>query len=71
MKNIKYISLLAIAIAFTACNDEDDFQDMSVDKYVDLKKCVPMECIYKHKFRRWVPLTKVEGRPSIVHIRQL
>jgi hypothetical protein len=52
-------------------DDEDDFQNMSVDKYVDLKKCVPMECIYKHKFRRWVPLTKVEGRPSIVHIRQL
>lgn len=27
MKNIKYIYLLAIALGFTACNDEDDFID--------------------------------------------
>jgi len=52
-------------------DDEDDFQDMRIDKYVDLKKCIPMECVYKTKFRRWVPIKKVEGRPSIVHIRQL
>lgn len=25
-KNIKYIGLLAIAISFTACNDEEDFE---------------------------------------------
>jgi len=27
MKNIKYIWLLAIALVFTACNDEEDFED--------------------------------------------
>ncbi|OIQ23348.1 G-D-S-L family lipolytic protein [Lacinutrix sp. MedPE-SW] len=27
MKNIKYIWLLAIALGFTACNDEEDFED--------------------------------------------
>jgi hypothetical protein len=53
-------------------DDEDDFQNTRVDKYVDLKKTVCMECTFHPKFKRWVPLKMVGGqRGQIVHIRQL
>ena len=52
-------------------DDEDEFQDTRFDKFVDLKKRFSIECVFKPKFRRWVPMKKVEGKPSIVHIRQL
>ena len=37
-------------------DDEDDFYDTKVDKYVDLKKRCLMECSYQKKFKRWMPL---------------
>jgi hypothetical protein len=58
--------------ALEESDDEDDFQDMRIDKYVDLKKEIPIECLFHSKFKRWVPLKVAEGaRGKIVHIRQL
>ena len=41
--------------AIEESDDEDDFYDMRVDKYVDLSKEIRMECVYHKKFRRWIP----------------
>lgn len=58
--------------ALEESDDEDDFQDVRIDKYVDLKKTVSVECMFHSKFKRWVPLKVAEGaRGKIVHIRQL
>ena len=58
--------------ALEESDDEDDFQDTRIDKYVDLKKEIPIECFFHSKFKRWVPLKVAEGaRGKIVHIRQL
>ena len=37
-------------------DDEDEFENIELDKYVDLKKRVKMECVYNHKFQKWIPL---------------
>jgi hypothetical protein len=54
-------------------DDEDDFQDMRIDKYVDLKKTAVMECMFHPKFKRWVPARQIPGHPGgkIVHIGKL
>ena len=52
-------------------DDEEDFQDLRIDKYVDLKKIESFECEFKPKFRRWVPIQKINGRGKIIHISQL
>lgn len=52
-------------------DDEDEFQDLRPDKYVNLQKKMAFECVYKQKFRRWIPIRKVDGKAQIVHIRQL
>jgi len=36
-------------------DDEDEFQDNNEFKFVDLNKCIKMECIYSSKFKKWIP----------------
>ena len=57
--------------ALEESDDEEEFQDLRADKFVNLERKQAFECVYKYKFKRWVPLRKVDGQASIVHIRQL
>jgi hypothetical protein len=52
-------------------DDETDFEDTRLDKYVDLTKEVWMECVFLPKFRRWVPVRVVDRREKVVHIHKL
>jgi hypothetical protein len=52
-------------------DDEDDFQNVANDKYVDLQKILCIECQFHPKFRRWVPLKVVKTPCKIVHVSQL
>lgn len=52
-------------------DDEDDFQDVNPTKYVDLEKCVKMECIFHQKFKRWIPLRIVDSSDSVVSLNKL
>jgi len=60
-KNLDYIE---------ESDDEDDFQNISEDKYVDLNKQIAMECVFHFKFKKWVP-KKIIRNTKIVHISQL
>ena len=60
-KNLDYIE---------ESDDEDDFQNINEDKYVDLNKQIAMECIFHFKFKKWVP-KKIIRNAKIVHISQL
>lgn len=51
-------------------DDEEDFQNINEDKYVDLNKEVLMECTFSEKFKRWEPIRLVRGQ-RVVHINQL
>jgi hypothetical protein len=57
--------------AIEESDDEDDFQDMRLDKYVDLNKTVAIECIFNYKFKRWTPIRTVQTSDKIVHISKL
>ena len=50
-------------------DDEAEFQDVRVDKYVDLKKSVAMECEFHPKFRKWVPIKPVNDAPIVAATR--
>jgi hypothetical protein len=52
-------------------DDEDDFQNMNEDKYVDMKKTLLIECIFDRKFKKWTPVQVVDKRSKVVHISQL
>ena len=55
-------------------DDEEDFQDMRIDKFVNLDKTMTMECAFNNKFKRWVPVRVIPTNHSggkIVHISKL
>ncbi len=61
-KNLDYIE---------ESDDEEEFQNTSVDKYVDINKIVPFECKFSRKFKRWLPISQVGENNKIVHIGKL
>uniref|UniRef100_A0A6C0DAE7 mRNA capping enzyme adenylation domain-containing protein n=1 Tax=viral metagenome TaxID=1070528 RepID=A0A6C0DAE7_9ZZZZ len=61
-KNLDYIE---------ESDDEDDFQNMNEDKYVDINKIVLMECVFNHKFKRWTPVKVVDKYTKVVHLNKL
>jgi len=52
-------------------DDEDDFQNMEEDKYVDMNKTILLECVFDRKFKKWTPMRVMDRRTKIVHISQL
>jgi hypothetical protein len=36
--------------------DEMDYEDTSIDKFVDLDKSYKMRCVYNRRFRKWQPI---------------
>jgi len=61
-KNLDYIE---------ESDDEDDFQNTSEDKYVNVDKVLLMECVFHTKFKRWIPLRVVDKYSKVVHMSQL
>ena len=57
--------------AIEESEDEEEFENIELDKYVDLKKSVLMECRFHLKFKKWVPLKVVGPQQKVVHIGQL
>ena len=51
--------------------DEDMFQNMNPDKYVDLSKKVKMNCVFQNKWRRWTPVSLAEDKSRVVNIHEL
>jgi hypothetical protein len=53
-------------------DDEEDFQDCLIDKYVDLSKKILIECVFNKKFKRWTPVRIVNDRHAkIVNVPRL
>ena len=50
--------------------DEEDFQNCSSDKYVNLEKRIFMECVFHSTFRRWTPVRK-SHEEMLVHVSKL
>ena len=45
-------------------DDEEEFENISLDKYVDLNKKYIMKCEYNFSFKKWVPLEKGDFKIS-------
>ena len=47
--------------------DEEDFENIDLDKYVDLEKSFTMECVFNNKFKMWIPKKVVKNKDVIDH----
>lgn len=46
--------------ALEESDDEDEFENTNVDKFVDLTKKIKMKCIFNYKFKKWTPIECVD-----------
>ena len=51
-------------------DDEDDFQNIEPDNYVNLQQSLQMECVFHNKFKGGIP-KKTVYKQRVVHISQL
>ena len=51
--------------ALEESDDEDEFENINEDKFVDLKKCVYMECSFNKKYNKWVPMKLTKEKKTI------
>jgi len=52
-------------------DDEEEFEDVAEDRYVDLGKEVLMEFVFLPKFKKWLPVKIADKLAKVVHIGQL
>ena len=42
--------------ALEESDDEDEFENTNIDKFVDLTKKIKMKCIFNYRFKKWTPV---------------
>jgi hypothetical protein len=57
--------------AIEESDDEEEFENSNVDKFVYLEKSYKMNCDYNHKFKRWVPINLADENSKLVLASQL
>ena len=45
--------------ALEESDDEDEFENVNIDKFVDLSKKIKMKCVYNYKFKKWTPVAQM------------
>lgn len=46
--------------ALEESDDEDEFENTNIDKFVDLNKKIKMKCIFNYRFKKWTPIECVK-----------
>jgi hypothetical protein len=46
--------------ALEESDDEDEFENTNIDKFVDLTKKIKMKCVFNYKFKKWTPIECVK-----------
>jgi len=57
--------------ALEESDDEEEFENENIDKFVHLDKSYKMECQYNHKFKKWVPIKLADESNAIVNSIEL
>ena len=52
-------------------DDENEFEDVSEDKYVDLNKTLIMKCIFNQKFKKWEPVEVIKEKVKLTTYNEI
>jgi hypothetical protein len=50
---------------------EEEFENIDVNKFVNLYKKITMKCSYSYKFKKWFPVSVANNADEIVSLQQL
>ena len=57
--------------ALEESDDEEEFQNIDEDKFVNLKKIMYMRCVYIKKFKKWKPIEPVDFGVKLLLKREI
>jgi hypothetical protein len=57
--------------ALEESDDEEEFENKNIDKFVHLDKSYKMLCQFNHKFKKWVPIKLAEENTKIITSEEL
>ena len=57
--------------AIEESEDEDEFENIAEDKYVDMNSSQVMECVYSFRFRRWTPKIILDPKSKLTPYKEL
>ena len=52
-------------------DDEEEFENIQMDKFVDLEKTIAMECVYSKRFKKWQPVKIANPSAKIISLKDL
>ena len=52
-------------------DDEEEFENTKIDKFVDLEKIILMECVYSKRFKKWQPVKTVLNHLKVISLKDL
>ena len=52
--------------ALEESDDEDEFENNKLDKYVYLDRSINMNCHFNYKFKKWMPVSIANKQEKIV-----
>ena len=51
--------------------DEDEFENIDLLKYVNIDKSYDMECVYIYRFKSWLPIKLAKGKYKIANYKDI
>ena len=57
--------------ALEESDDEEEFENNSENRFVDLEKSHKMICKYNYKFKKWVPINIVNDKESVISVHEI
>lgn len=51
-------------------DDEEEFENMNEDKFVDLNKTLIMKCVYLHRFKKWQPVEVIKENTKLITYKE-
>jgi hypothetical protein len=51
-------------------DDEEEFENINEDKFVDLNKSFVMKCVYSHRFNKWQPIEVIQGKTRLATYKE-
>jgi hypothetical protein len=51
--------------------DEEDFENTDLNKYVNIDAVIPIECVFNQKHKKWIPVRLARKEERLIHIEKL
>lgn len=52
-------------------DDDEEFENSSESKFVDLNKSIVMKCVYIKRFRKWQPIDVYKGKGQLITVKEV